>query len=335
MKNCYLLSVFILIFFSLQCKRNTDFAEETFPEIPPSEIYPSIKMEIDRNTNFLYFPLHGDLATYNYQIEEIRQRISPTRLSYHFDIGYNGNGAPEVYIGQINKIIILDGISLDRKDSITVFKAPYRRLISSIEASANNLFVVGACENRAILFNGETNMITAEPPFVDECIVTKSFVNQEENSIGVIGIGYNNRHDPVLVTLDKFDFNGKLIGSQSSRNVDFVAADLIVTNDKADYFVTGRKLFSKKDLSEITTLNNGYIDMVLSDDGQFMYGLLGTGQQIHIINYSSGAIERNIELDTRAVRLFLDDNTLIVVHAYLIGAPFSEEENLNISKIAI
>lgn len=339
MKNYSLFVVFALILFSLQCSRNADFVEETFPEIPPPEIGPYIRMEIDRNTKFLYFHLDGDLATYNYQTEEIRQRtplpLTPSRLSYHFDIGYNNNGAPEVYIGQINKIIILDGISLARKDSMTVFKAPYRRLISSLETSANNFFVVGACENRAILFNGDTERITAEPVNEHHCVATQSYVNHTENTIGVISIGYDSWHTPIIVTLDKFDFTGQLMESQSTSNVELVSYHLIVTNDNADYFIIGRKIFSKQDLSEIAILNNEYIDMVISDDGQLIYGLLETGQQIHVINPNSGSIERNIDLDTRSVRLFLDDNTLIVVHALLISAPFSEERNLDISKIAI
>ncbi len=334
MKNYSLLIVFLLLLFSLQCKRNVDFIEETPPNIPQTEIYQSNKIHIDRNTKLLYFSVNQNIAIYNYQTEEIRRKTAPFRLSFNFDIGYH-KGAPEVYMGQINNIKILDGITLAPKDSITVFKAPYRRLISDIEVGPNNVFVVGACENRAILFNRATESITAEPINDNQCVAIHSYVNQTENTIGVISVGYDFRHIPIIITLDKFDFTGQLIESQSTSNVELASSDLIVTNNNAAYFVTGRQLFSKQDLSEIAILDNSYIDMVISDDGQFIYGLSETGQQIHVINFNTRDIERTIDLDARAVRLFLDDRTLIVVHALLIGAPFSEEESLEISKISI
>jgi len=93
--------------------------------------------------------------------------------------------------------------------------------------------------------------------------------------------------------------------------------EVITTNDNVDYFITGQKLLSKKDLSEVGFLNEAYRNLVIIEDGENIYGLSEDGLQINVINFSTKTFERIIELENPAFRLFLDDDLLIVMyHTY-------------------
>ena len=86
-------------------------------------------------------------------------------------------------------------------------------------------------------------------------------------------------------------------------------------------------------MSELGVLDSIYSDLVISEDGQTIYGLIETAsvfQDVHVINYKNKTIEQVIALEKQAIRLFLDDDTLIIVDAWLT---FSESGDIRIPTI--
>lgn len=316
MKNYIPVFLFCLAIFSLQCKKD-NFLEEEEPPMP-NPTYPygidGSSIFIDKNTKLIYFHADATLNTYNYQINKIRRK-SMNLFYYHaFGIGYY-KGGPEVYVGTDKNIKILDGITLELKDSIPVFDSAASQNIRNIKTT-NNLIIFGTCDNRVIVLNRDKKRKISQIADTDNrCLQRTTYVNKEENSINVVGVKFS---ETGILIHDKFDFTGTLTETNMATDVNVVYGTSIATNNNADYFVAGQKLFSKKGLLEVGHLNERYIDVIISEDGANIYGLEEKGFQIHVINFATQTFERIIELDAPAVRVFLDDNQLIVVHSSTI-----------------
>jgi len=323
MKSRHIPFFFLLIITLLQCNNNTtDFL--------PGDLHPTYNIPFDLRTlspdnifvnkdiDYLYFYdfYEEKFFSYNYKILDKRQeRELPAGCigACQFTLD-SYKGAPEIYVSLGHKLGILDGVTLKIKDSIQVFEPVEMRTISGLSAIKNGLMFIESCKDKAVILDRGIKKIIAQPNYNKYCLGMDTYFDEENGTIGIIGVGVGPNIIPKDLIHDKYDLSGNLISHQVITDVEGISRDLIKTNDKIDYFVTGTKLFSKKNLAEIGILKASYTDLVISEDGINLYGLLKETQEIHVINFNTKTFERIIDLDYPGARLFLDEDLLIVVH---------------------
>lgn len=336
----------LIISLAIQCKKEKQIIpenQEFFKAFSMKD--PDSHVVIDTLTNFLYFYDNEDKKVFNYNYETFsvggQSLENPYHLTnYQFGAGYY-NDEPEIYVGTGQSISIFDGITLDFKDSIRIFDSSDSRIVVSIEPSINNLIFIGACNSSfnannspkgSLVLNRQTKEIISQAFFGANCMRLRTYVNNDGNSIDVIGIGFGN---PVL-TLDKYDYTGNVF----ENNKDFfpdatTSKHLIKTNSDIDYFITSSQgnIFSKEDLSLINTLDSEYRDIVISNDNKKFYGLSSFEKKLEIVNYPSKTIDSTRELEDFGFRAFIDNNILIIV--YFVYPESRDGRDVYISKIPI
>lgn len=322
MKNHILIAILLCSSFFFGCNKTPDLVIEEanliFPvKQPIIQLDPNVFIDKVTKLLYLYDQSTAKLLTFNYQSLQTRRqskKLADCCPNNPLGIG-TYKGASEIYyVTETRKSIkILDGITLAVKDSIEVFDSADSRIIADIQSASNNLIVLTTCYEKSIFLDRAIKRIVSLAES-ESCLNLRTYTNKATNLIGIIRIGLGNGFEPVPVSLEKYDFSGKLLESHTEPKIDKANEQVITTNDNIDYFITGQKLLSKNNLSEVGFLNESYKDIVISEDGENLYGLSEDGHQINVINFSTKTFERIIELENPALRLFLDDGFLIVLY---------------------
>lgn len=340
-KYPFVLLISTLILCAIQCKQEMP-AVDNYPTQHETLLikYPG-KVLLDQRLDYLYVLDHHDrtIKNYNYADYESRNQSaelpSSTLNDYQLALG-TYHGAPEVYVGVNHTILILDGITLKLKDSISIEEESEDRAINTIQSAANNLIIVGT-SNRSSPLIGKSfvvNRATKEKisqRTYDQNMKFESYVDVEDNNIHVIGAGPNLY--PSLLVLDKYNSNGESLEQLVVDTSDFAASHLIKTKDNLDYFVSSSlgNIFAKKDLSFRFSLYGAFKDLAISENGTTFYGIT-FDQKLEFYDYDNRTVFKTIELEHPAEYIFLDEEELIVVY---FGSFHFGERKVFISKIPI
>lgn len=342
MKYSFQLLVGLLILCSVQCKKETP-VEEHIPLYKIPHIKSPGRVLLDARTNYLYVFDSEDnrLKNYNYAVFEARHQSevlpTPNRI-YQLALG-TYKGAPEVYVSVNQDIYILDGISLEKKDSIHIGEDPNLRSINSIAPLSDDLIFVGTTNHtspligKSFIVNRSTKVKTLQNTYEKEYIKFKSFVSKETNTVNVVGAGSSKY--PSLKVLNKFDLTGISLKHQVDYSSIVFSPHILETNDNVDYIITSvlGSIFSKEDLSFRFGLYGAFKDLAISEDGNRIFGItIDQKQKLEFYDYATQDLLKTIELETPAEQIFVDEDELIIV--YFINSK-SWENTTYISKIPI
>lgn len=231
----------------------------------------------------------------------------------------NYNRQPEIYIGVRNKIYIYDGENLTLKDSIKIFNDGDNRTIASIESNSENLLFVGAFfspdsgHDGSIAINRQTKNIVSQTQFGGNCLRLRAYSDNVSNQTNVIGIVYASN---AALTLDRYDKEGKILNNYIEFSPQArTSLHLLKTTDESAYFITSDEgnIFLKSDLTFQKGLNGTFNDIVISKDGNTIYGLKDS-RNLTIFDYPSLAVLETKKLEQTGIRAFLDEGQIIIVH---------------------
>jgi len=340
-KYPFLLLISIIILCAIQCRQEIPAVDniplhETLLTISPGQVL------LNQHLDYLYVLDHHDntIKNYNYAVYETRNQSAvlptPTLRDYQLALG-TYNGAPEVYVGIDQTILILDGITLELKDSISIEEAFDQRAISNIEPTVNNLIIVGTTNRgspligKSFMVNRATKEKVSQSTY-DQSMRFKSYVDPKDNTIHVIGTGTSLY--PSLLVLDKYNSIGESLEQLVVDTSDFAATNnLIATNDNIDYFVTNAigNIFVKEDLSFRSSLYGAFKYLAISENGTTLYGIT-FDQKLEFYDYDTRTIFKTMDLEHPVEHIFVDEDELILV--YFLSF-YSRDRKVFISKIPI
>ncbi len=287
----------------------------------------------------------GKIRLYDYEnFELIHEAINPSNFwGYGFAIG-EFNGEVELYVEAEQEVHIYNAENLQLKDKITIFEEGDPRLVISVGFQEPDLIFVsaddqssGASSKGSRAYSRTTKQFLSNAYTGRHYLRIRTYV--DDPTTGTIGVlGVNSRSSKSILISDKYDSEGNFLEALHEIPLGGSGVQLLKTNDKIDYFVSGyfggvyRKdsLTYLGDLPKVNFPKTEYRDVIFTEQGDIMYAI--TNQQSVIkVAYPSLETLATIPLEINAFFGFIDENKLLIFYS----TAFSAEGNLMVSILDI
>ena len=274
---------------------------------------------------FTYKNLHGTeydfkVTAYNYETKQIvaQKQIDMYRDALHTIAKYNNQ--MELYIFNGNSIHILDGVTLNEIQTITL---PQAYGVLNAELINNLLFITISYpngNNGVITMDRETLAIVEEQEVTGIFGLARPYIKASNPNIINCALfpQYSNSTNYVVLsyTLDGhyLDFE---IGKYANEGLP------IRYNENNNFIVKGKhgRIYSHDNLMEdhpALEPSEDLTDYRITEDGSAIYALHNNNNKIYKYNTTSFALDNVIDIKEEGKNIFVDGNQLIVVD-YLRG----------------